>query len=72
MDFNINNSGVQPLTFSIPNDALLSNDRMFEVILSSNDSNVDVIPPNTATVNITEDDSKTKCKPKFSVNTCRA
>ena len=65
MDFNISNSGIQPLTFDIPNDALLGNDRMFEVTLTSNDGNVMVVPPMTATVNITEDDGKTN------LNTCR-
>ena len=61
MDFNISSNGSnQPLTFANIDDNVLGNDQMFEVILDSSDSNVLIVPPNTATVNITENDSKIK------------
>ena len=58
-DFNISSNGKkQLLTFANINDNVLGNDRTFEVILTSSDLNVMIVSPSTATVNITEDDSK--------------
>jgi hypothetical protein len=59
MDFNISSNGTQTLPYPIVNDNLLGNDLvMFEVMLSSSEAGV-IGSINTASVNITEDDSKT-------------
>ena len=60
MDFNINSSGIQSLTFDVMNDNVLGDDRTFEVTLNSSGSDVVIDSPSTATVNIAEDDSKRK------------
>ena len=60
MDFNISNSGTQSLTFDMINDNVLGDDRIFEVTLNPSGSGVMIDSPSTATVNITEDDSKRK------------
>ena len=57
MDFDITMNGSQLLPYSIFDDNLLGKDQMFDVILRSSEPNV-IGSPNTATVNITEDDSK--------------
>jgi hypothetical protein len=59
MDFNVGTNGTQTLSYPIVNDALLGNDVvMFEVVLMSSEATVEP-SLNTASVNITEDDSKT-------------
>ena len=59
VDFNISGNGTQSLEYPIVDDNLLGNDLvMIEVMLTSIDPSVEVAL-STATVNITEDDSKT-------------
>ena len=58
MDFNISGNETQNLTYPIVNDNLLGDNLvMFEVMLMSSDAAVEA-SLSTATVNITEDDSK--------------
>ena len=58
MDFNISGNETQMLTYPIVNDNLLGDDLVrFDVMLTSADASVEV-SLSTATVNITEDDSK--------------
>ena len=60
MNFTISNTNeLQLLNFPIGNsDTILNNDLMFDVTLSSFDSNVMVISPDRASVTITDDDGK--------------
>ena len=60
MDFNISNSGIQSLTFDNINDNVLGKDQTFVVTLNPSGCGVMIDSPSTATVNITEDDSKRK------------
>lgn len=59
MDFNISGNGTQSLEYPIINDNLLGDELvMFDVMLTSTDASVEA-DLSAATVNITEDDSKT-------------
>jgi hypothetical protein len=59
MDFNVSINGTQTLSYPIVNNNQLGNDLViFEVMLSSSEATVEAFL-NTASVNITEDDSKT-------------
>ena len=67
MDFNITMNGSQTLPYPIVDDNLLGEDQMFDVTLSPSDPDVNIGSPNTATVNITENDSK-RCNICYSLS----